>query len=98
MSSSMLTPITLERITKGFANRQRIRLLLKIDKLPIYSEVEVSTLLHLNPKTVFEHLRRLMAAGLVSKKRFGTRIVHRVTPLGKDVLAFVRKLDDRVCR
>lgn len=50
------------------------------------STSEVATRLGIAPASVSEHLTMLRAAGLVSTARQGHSTVHRLTPLGHDLL------------
>lgn len=45
-----------------------------------------------NLKTVSEHLRRLVTAGLVNKRYEGRRVVHTASPYGKAFLVFIKTL------
>ena len=46
-----------------------------------------------NFKTISEHLRRLTAAGLVTKRNIGNVVEHSLSPLGKSILKFLRILE-----
>ena len=89
MSTSRQT----ERIVKGFANHRRIDMLKLIKNRPELSLNEVSSELRVNLKTASEHLRRLAIAGLILKRNRGQNVLHKVSPLGDDILKFLRKLE-----
>ncbi len=89
MSTSRKT----ERIVKGFANHRRIDMLKLIKNRPELSLNEVSSELRVNLKTASEHLRRLAIAGLILKRNRGQNVLHKVSPLGDDILKFLRKLE-----
>jgi len=91
--SSLTHALTIERTLKGVSNRWRLRFLDRLDSDPYLSESELASLFHIHYKTSFDHFRRLTAAGLVRKERHGFRMMHPLTPLGRSVLVFVRKLD-----
>jgi len=82
-----------ERIVKGFANHRRIDMLKLIKNRPELSLNEVSSELRVNLKTASEHLRRLAIAGLILKRNRGQNVLHKVSPLGDDILKFLRKLE-----
>ncbi|MFA6076555.1 MAG: winged helix-turn-helix domain-containing protein [Candidatus Paceibacterota bacterium] len=73
----------LERYFKGAANHRRISILLLVLKNPGISLDEISENLDCNFKTISEHTRRLVQAGLLNKNYKGTTVEHRVSPYGK---------------
>jgi len=83
----------LEGIAKGFANHRRIEILATLAKTPELSLSEISDALGINLKTAGEHLRRLIIPGLVMKRNAGASVRHAVTPLGFNVLKFLRTLE-----
>ncbi len=89
----MLKTKKLQRIVKGFANHRRIQILELLDGYPEISLSEISSRLKVNFKTVGEHTRRLSHAGLIIKKYKGAEVLHTVSPLGSDILKFLRTLE-----
>lgn len=89
----MLNTRKLQAITKGFANHRRIEMLELLEKYPERSLSEVALHLKINLKTASEHLRRLASAGLINKRYRARNVVHSVSPLGTDILTFLRKLE-----
>ena len=83
----------LEKIAKGFANHRRIEILALLEQRPGLSGFEISDILGVNFKTISEHTRRLAIPGLVSKTNMGAAVEHRITPLGRQVLKFLRTLE-----
>ena len=83
----------LERIAKGFANHRRIEILMLLERHPELSLSEVSDMLKINFKTGAEHIRRLAIPGLVWKRSDGKSVRHALSPLGKNVLKFLRTLE-----
>ncbi len=81
----------LERHFKGVANHRRIAILLLVLKNPGISLDEISVNLNCNFKTISEHTRRLVHAGLLNKNYKGTTVEHRVSPYGKIFCDFIRK-------
>ncbi len=84
---------TLELVVKGFANHWRITMLEHLEKCPGLSLWELAEDLNVNIKTASEHLRRLAAAGLITKRYRGRIVQHTVSPLGRSILIFLRKLE-----
>jgi len=91
--SPMPDPRVIEKIMKGCANHRRVRMLFLLEKQPFYAEHELARLMSIKPKNASEHLRRLMIAGLVQKRRYGQRMFHPISNLGRKILKFVRKLE-----
>jgi DNA-binding IclR family transcriptional regulator len=80
----------LERIARGFSCHRRIQILslLAQSHEPLsLSQIAASCRAKIRP--VFEHLRRLHQAGLVTKRSRGREVMHALTPLGRRVNAFL---------
>jgi len=77
---------------KGTANRHRLKILKLLKTGEYGSEIELAANLHLHFETTWEHLRRLVDAGLVFKQRQSINMRHHLTHRGKVVLAFLEKL------
>jgi DNA-binding MarR family transcriptional regulator len=86
----MKTAKQLERYFKGVANHRRLTILLLIaDNEGIILE-KIAETLHCNIKTVAEHTRRLVQAGLVNKKYQGRAVAHSLSPYGKKFVRFIQ--------
>lgn len=81
----------LERHFKGVANHRRIAILLLVLKNPGISVDGIAESLNCNFKTISEHTRRLVQAGLLNKNYKGNIVEHRVSPYGKMFCEFIRK-------
>lgn len=79
----------LERHFKGVANHRRIAILLLVSKNPNITLEAISKSLGCNIKTISEHTRRLVQAGLVNKEYKGRKVEHRVSPYGKFFCDFI---------
>lgn len=82
----------LERIVKGFANHRRIQMLRLLEREPDLALVEVCRNLRIGLKAGSEHMRKLVLAGLVSRRYQGRWVRHRLVPPAQAILAFLRKL------
>ena len=80
----------LERVFKGVANHWRIEILLVIGKDDGISLHRIAEQLDGNIKTISEHTRRLVAAGLVNKKYSSRTVVHSLSPYGKKILQILK--------
>lgn len=79
----------MERHLKGMANHYRIEILLLIanqDGITLDGIVET---IGANEKTLGEHTRRLVVAGLVNKKYRGKFVEHTLSPYGKSFAKFL---------
>lgn len=81
----------LERYFKGASNHRRISILLLVLKNPGISVDQISQNLNCNFKTISEHTRRLVQAGLLNKNYKGNVVEHQVSPYGKMFCDFISK-------
>jgi len=79
----------MERHFKGIANHRRIDILLLIHKKEGITVEDISEDLRANIKTISEHTRRLVQAGLVNKKYRGRMVEHSLSPYGKQLIKFI---------
>jgi len=86
---NMKTAKQLERHFKGVANHRRIEILLLIAKNEMISLESIAGSLNCNIKTISEHTRRLVQAGLVNKKYQGRLVAHSLSPYGKKFVRFI---------
>ncbi len=80
-----------ERHFKGVANHRRIAILLLVSKNPNITLEAISETLDCNFKTISEHTRRLVQAGLLNKEYKGRKVEHKVSPYGKIFCDFISK-------
>lgn len=80
----------LERHFKGVSNHRRIEILLLIRRRPGIIFEQIVEELGGNEKTLGEHTRRLVIAGLVQKEYAGRTVCHKVTPYGEIFTDFIR--------
>lgn len=80
----------MERHIKGISNHYRIELLLLIQaRAPITLEDLVYEL-KASEKTLSEHTRRLVQAGLIQKRYRGRYVEHSLSPYGKSFVQFLK--------
>ncbi len=84
----MKTAKQLERHFKGISNHHRIDIIILVNKNPEITLDEITEALKGNIKTISEHTRRLVQAGLLNKKYQGRNVVHTLSPYGKKVIKF----------
>ncbi len=89
--SKLKTAKQLERYFKGVANHRRISILLLVAKNPNMTLEQISESLDCNLKTISEHTRRLVQAGLMNKEYKGRKVEHKVSPYGKIFCQFIVK-------
>ncbi|MBI4088998.1 winged helix-turn-helix transcriptional regulator [Candidatus Kaiserbacteria bacterium] len=85
----MKTAKQLERHLKGISNHRRIEILRLVSKLDEITLEEIAERLECNIKTISEHTRRLVQAGLVNKKYQGRNVAHSLSPYGRRIIAFI---------
>jgi predicted transcriptional regulator len=86
----MKTPKQLERYFKGAANHRRIEILLLVNDEEGITLDQIAKTLNGNFKTISEHTRRLVQAGLLNKKYRGLQVMHSLSPYGKEFIKFLK--------
>jgi predicted transcriptional regulator len=86
----MKTPKQLERYFKGAANHWRISILRAVDKSDGMAVEDIAGELNANFKTISQHTRSLVHAGLLNKNYQGRKVAHSLSPYGKAFLKFMR--------
>ena len=79
----------LERHFKGVANHRRIEILRLISKNSGVSLEDIANTLDCNIKTISEHTRKLVQAGVVDKKYQGRAVAHSLSPYGEIFYKFI---------
>ncbi|HHH76377.1 MAG TPA: ArsR family transcriptional regulator [Phycisphaerae bacterium] len=79
----------LERIVKGFGNRRRIQILRLLKAEPELSLSDICDRLNMIIQNGSEHMRKLVAAGLVTKRRQCYCFRHKITERGLYALHFL---------
>ena len=83
------TPKVIERYFKGVSNHRRIAILLAVQKQEGLTVDDISETLGVNFKTISEHTRRLVQAGLLNKEYRGRNVIHSLSPYGKRFYKFI---------
>ena len=90
-TNKLKTTKQLERHFKGVANHRRIAILMLVFKNSGITLEEIAESLDCNIKTISEHTRRLVQAGLLNKSYKGRKVEHFVSPYGKNFCFFIRQ-------
>lgn len=85
----MKTPKQLERYFKGAANHRRIAILCAVKKNDGIAVDGIAKMLDGNFKTISQHTRSLVQAGLLNKKYRGRQVTHSLSPYGKLFFRFM---------
>ena len=86
----MKTAKQLERYFKGAANHRRIDILIAVEARDGITVEKIAEKLQANFKTISQHTRSLVQAGLLNKKYHGQKVMHNLSPYGKYFLAFMK--------
>ncbi|MDP3954362.1 MAG: helix-turn-helix transcriptional regulator [bacterium] len=86
----MKTPKQLERYFKGAANHWRIAILFLVYDNDGIDVIGIAKKLSGNFKTISQHTKSLVHAGLLNKKYKGRQVVHSLSPYGKSFLKFIK--------
>ncbi len=79
----------LERHFKGMANHRRIDILNLVAENGGINLEDIAKNLDCNLKTISEHTRKLVQAGLVNKKYRGRMVAHSLSPYGETFYTFI---------
>ena len=79
-AQNMKTPKQLEIYFKGAANHRRIAILLAVEKSEGITVEALAGALAANFKTISQHTRSLVQAGLLNKQYRGRRVAHTLSP------------------
>ncbi len=86
----MKTGKQLERYFKGAANHHRLRILIFVNQNSGVTLEQISKKLDCNFKTISEHTKKLVQAGLLNKKYMGHTVEHSLSPYGKKFFEFMK--------
>ena len=84
------TPKQLERYFKGAANHWRIAILFSVERDDGITVEGIADVLKANFKTISQHTRSLVHAGLLNKKYAGRQVRHSLSPYGRSFLKFMK--------
>jgi len=80
----------MEKHFKGIANHRRIDILLSLDKEKDLTLEQLSENLEGDFRTISEHTRRLLQAGLLNKNYMGRNVLHSLSPYGEQFVKFIK--------
>ena len=86
----MKTPKQLERYFKGAANHWRIAILITVQKNEGITVDGIARKVAGNFKTISQHTKSLVQAGLLNKKYHGQKVLHSLSPYGRSFLTFMK--------
>jgi len=90
MMQVLKTGEQMQRHFKGIANHYRIEIMLLIFKEKGLTVDQITRSLQANFKTISQHTRYLVQAGLLQKKYQGNWVAHTLSPYGKMFAKFIR--------
>ncbi|HEY4495915.1 MAG TPA: winged helix-turn-helix domain-containing protein [Candidatus Paceibacterota bacterium] len=82
-----------ERLIKGFANHNRLRILELLKKEPELSVADISEKLKIGYENASDHIRKMAITGLIMKRNDGPNVRHKLTPRAHSILAFCKTLE-----
>ena len=86
----MKTAKQLERYFKGAANHRRIDIMFAIERNDWITVEGIADKIKDNFKTISQHTRSLVHAGLVNKKYRGREVMHSLSPYGRAFFRFMK--------
>jgi DNA-binding transcriptional ArsR family regulator len=78
-----------ERVMKGVANHYRAEILSLLKNKPELSLSQISDSSKSDFRTISEHVKKMVHAGLVMKRSDGVSVRHKLTRLGEHVVQFL---------
>ncbi|OHA09423.1 MAG: hypothetical protein A3A44_00320 [Candidatus Sungbacteria bacterium RIFCSPLOWO2_01_FULL_60_25] len=86
----MKTPKQLERYFKGAANHHRIAILSLVERQNGATVEKIAAVLGANFKTISQHTKVLVQAGLLNKSYRGRQVHHSLSPYGQSFIRFMK--------
>lgn len=84
---------SLERMVKGFANHNRLKILELLEREPELSVADITERLKIGYENASDHIRKMAIAGLLMKRNDGPNVRHKLTQRAEFILAFCKKLE-----
>ena len=84
---------SLERVVKGFANHNRLKILELLEREPELSVADITERLKIGYENASDHIRKMAIAGLLMKRNDGPNVRHKLTSRAEFILAFCKKLE-----
>lgn len=81
-----------ERLLKGFANHNRLRILELLERKPELSVADISEKLKIGYENTSDHIRKIAIAGLLMKRNDGPNVRHKLTSRAVSILTFCKRL------
>ena len=81
-----------ERLIKGVANHNRLKILELLKKEPELSVMDISGKLKIGYENASDHIRKMAIAGLLMKRSDGPNVRHKLTPRADIILVFCKRL------
>ncbi len=83
----------LERVVKGFANHNRLKIIELLAKEPELSVTDIAERMKIGYQNASDHIRKLSIAGLVIKRNEGPSVLHKLTSRAESILVFCKRLE-----
>ncbi len=80
----------LERYFKGVSNHHRLNILILVYRNPSIKLEDIAKKLDCNFKTISEHTKKLVQAGLLNKRYIGHTVAHSLSPYGVKFYNFIK--------
>jgi DNA-binding transcriptional ArsR family regulator len=82
-----------ERLIKGFANHNRLKILELLEKESELSVADISEKLKIGYENTSDHIRKMAIAGLIMKRNDGPNVRHKLTSRAESILLFCKTLE-----
>jgi len=90
-ANKLKTAQQMQRHFKGMANHHRINILLLVGRENNLSVDQLAKSLGANFKTISQHTRYLVQAGLIQKHYEWNKVMHELSPYGRFIVRFIKE-------
>jgi predicted transcriptional regulator len=91
MKQNLKSSEQMQRHFKGIANHYRIEILLLVVEKPDVTVEGITGFLHANFKTISQHTRYLVQAGLLQKRYKGRTVRHSLSSYGRILTRYIQE-------
>ncbi len=81
-----------ERVVKGFANHNRLRILELLSEQPELSVTDIAECLKMGYENASDNIRKMTQVGLLMKRNEGPAVLHKLTTKAESILMFCKRL------
>ena len=81
-----------EYIVKGFSNKNRIKVIIILQRKPEMTVGEIAKNTEMSFNSTSAHLLKMMATGIIMKRGLGNEVRHKLTKKGEIIFDFLKRI------